>query len=1045
MGSLPSISFDELWRHAGFVRALARQLCADAAAADDLAQDVWLRTLDTPPRTGAAPRGWLATVARHLAANLRRGDARRTARERAVPAFEASPSPAAVLASEQVRERVVRAVLALPEPFRAVLLLRFWEGLPPRAIARRLGVPGATVRTRLARGLDHLRAQLDREYGGDRAQWRLALGPFLGSMAAAPALLPMLTTKQFGALAGAIAIGACLWLVSWPTATPTPMPAGAVAAESTPTAADATAANEPAQQNAREEVAHADAPYDAASQTRVFPAVRGRGSVFGSVLDADGRYAAGVEIEARPVTGHSPPGLVITDDRGAARSVHSDADGAFRFDGLAEGPFRLRAQRGAEVAMLSAIVGASAVEGPVQLRLAAVATHGDDVRILVVDTAKQPVEGADVSVYAWSRREPDPEAAERSLRAPMFEGRTDATGRVTLTGRGVCLGIVWARIGDGRVGMARLDDTWATDPIERTIRVDASGGVDLQLQGAPPQSLAGAVLSLHALASFAAYGIGGGRSLDHVLNGDRLLVADLPAGDYAVSLAAPGASAHGVRLVAEPMPGWDEKAIPNSVVLPRVTIVAGKTTAATLAVAAGGEIRGTVVCGERPVRGARVRAVLAPRTSNFPAGFVLRGAHVWRLDSEFENAPDNPIATVVAHTDASGHYELGGLTPGAWRVEVAAPALSFDRRQDVAVTAGEGVELRHELSRAGVLQVAVRDATYLGVLRPGEAVPVMLAVIRDDFATFPGLAPGRYCVARCHSDTRVEPVVVGEGEVTAGRTTWLDLRRASVRAVITGKVLAGAHPVVGAQVLFSHGTVTDGEGSFRLELGFEPRFSDASLSVVHRNTNWTFAPTVAGPVRALDLPLQLGENALELTTSDADGAPATPECYVSWRALTGVATADSGLVPRAIDAEARVGASGRVRFGPFPAGRVDGWVRFGDLSLPLHATMPCPEPLHFVDPPRATLRVRVARDGRPLGETNVWVRTWKDRTIAAPEMPKLEDAFATAWVRTDAEGFATLAPAAGEIGVSCDGMDSAVGRRLRVEVGESASVVIDLH
>ena len=61
------------------------------------------------------------------------------------------PSPEHILEREQAREQLVRAVLSLDEPFRTVVLLRYYEELSASEIARRLAVPSATVRTRLAR------------------------------------------------------------------------------------------------------------------------------------------------------------------------------------------------------------------------------------------------------------------------------------------------------------------------------------------------------------------------------------------------------------------------------------------------------------------------------------------------------------------------------------------------------------------------------------------------------------------------------------------------------------------------------------------------------------------------------------------------------------------------------------------------------------------------------------------------------------------------------------------------------------------------------
>jgi RNA polymerase sigma-70 factor (ECF subfamily) len=65
-----------------------------------------------------------------------------------------------------LRRRLVAALLALEEPYRAALLLRYFEDLSVPEVALRLGVPLETARTRLRRGLARLRERLDQERRG---------------------------------------------------------------------------------------------------------------------------------------------------------------------------------------------------------------------------------------------------------------------------------------------------------------------------------------------------------------------------------------------------------------------------------------------------------------------------------------------------------------------------------------------------------------------------------------------------------------------------------------------------------------------------------------------------------------------------------------------------------------------------------------------------------------------------------------------------------------------------------------------------------------
>ena len=193
-----------LARHADSLRTLARRLLADDDAAEDVLQETWLVALRRPPRCTAetaALRGWLATVVRSLAFKRLRGEARRSQRERtaARDSLRREPSgegPAEALGAAE-RARVLRevtdAVLALEEPYRDTLLLRYFEDLPPREIARRQGVPVTTVKSRLTRAVQRLRSSLRRtssERGDARDAWRDALAVLLGLPLAPPAPSP---------------------------------------------------------------------------------------------------------------------------------------------------------------------------------------------------------------------------------------------------------------------------------------------------------------------------------------------------------------------------------------------------------------------------------------------------------------------------------------------------------------------------------------------------------------------------------------------------------------------------------------------------------------------------------------------------------------------------------------------------------------------------------------------------------------------------------------------------------------------------------------
>jgi RNA polymerase sigma-70 factor (ECF subfamily) len=172
------VDADALLAHGEFVRALARKLVFEDDRADDVVQETWLAALEHAPERPRSLRAWLARVARNVALKASRAESRRRRREEHAPLPRPPEAPPDAVDRLARGRQVVEAVLALDEPYRTTVVLRFYEDLEPSEIARRLGVNGATVRTRLKRGLDMLRARLDRE-AGDRRAWCLALLPVL--------------------------------------------------------------------------------------------------------------------------------------------------------------------------------------------------------------------------------------------------------------------------------------------------------------------------------------------------------------------------------------------------------------------------------------------------------------------------------------------------------------------------------------------------------------------------------------------------------------------------------------------------------------------------------------------------------------------------------------------------------------------------------------------------------------------------------------------------------------------------------------------------
>lgn len=140
-------------RHAVWMQALLRSLLPTAADAEDAFQESWARVIRSAGGyRGGSVRAYLAAVARSAAIDRRRRmgktfslDADGESERREIP--DPSPSPGERFESKATSEDVRRAVWALPEGPRQVLLLRVEGELSFREIALELGVPLGTALT----------------------------------------------------------------------------------------------------------------------------------------------------------------------------------------------------------------------------------------------------------------------------------------------------------------------------------------------------------------------------------------------------------------------------------------------------------------------------------------------------------------------------------------------------------------------------------------------------------------------------------------------------------------------------------------------------------------------------------------------------------------------------------------------------------------------------------------------------------------------------------------------------------------------------------
>jgi RNA polymerase sigma-70 factor (ECF subfamily) len=161
--------FEHAYRqHAARVRSAAQRVLSDASAADDVAQEVFIRLWQRPhlfdPARGSLA-ALLSVMARSRALDRLRADgAAARARDRLaeVEAFE----PASVEGPEEALERhatnaeLQGALLRLPPAQRRTIELAYGRELNSAQIAELTHVGRATARSRLRLGLTKLRADL---------------------------------------------------------------------------------------------------------------------------------------------------------------------------------------------------------------------------------------------------------------------------------------------------------------------------------------------------------------------------------------------------------------------------------------------------------------------------------------------------------------------------------------------------------------------------------------------------------------------------------------------------------------------------------------------------------------------------------------------------------------------------------------------------------------------------------------------------------------------------------------------------------------------
>ena len=160
-------SFDrEMLPHLAAALTLARYLLGNAADAEDAVQDAYLQAIrHFAGYRGENARAWLLTIVRRVCYACSARDQRVGAREDHPDRIEEIPAetedPESGVLRGELQEVLARAVRALPDPFREVIVLREIQDLSYREISEVTGVPVGTVMSRLARARRRLQQVLE--------------------------------------------------------------------------------------------------------------------------------------------------------------------------------------------------------------------------------------------------------------------------------------------------------------------------------------------------------------------------------------------------------------------------------------------------------------------------------------------------------------------------------------------------------------------------------------------------------------------------------------------------------------------------------------------------------------------------------------------------------------------------------------------------------------------------------------------------------------------------------------------------------------------
>ena len=137
----------------------------DHALAQDASQTAFVKAWKalSSLRDNTSEKAWLMRIAVNTCKTMLRSPEYRMYAQN--PDMDELPEPS--VAAVESDHTVLSAVLKLPEKYREVIMLHYYQGLTSQEVARILGIPQATVLTRLHRARKLLESDLKGWYQSD--------------------------------------------------------------------------------------------------------------------------------------------------------------------------------------------------------------------------------------------------------------------------------------------------------------------------------------------------------------------------------------------------------------------------------------------------------------------------------------------------------------------------------------------------------------------------------------------------------------------------------------------------------------------------------------------------------------------------------------------------------------------------------------------------------------------------------------------------------------------------------------------------------------